>query len=176
MSEPRRWNLGAKLTLVALPFMLLGLVAIAATLWVSWQLEGGAAAVNEAGRMRMQTYRLSLSVATADEARLRSQVASFEHSLALLRSGDPERPLFVPWDDNVSKRFAKVERGPIAATVAASGPARGRARDSATIEAAAAPYRESPTNCQVRTRRRRARGACRRRRTGSPRRSRRPPP
>jgi two-component system nitrate/nitrite sensor histidine kinase NarX len=52
MSEPRRWNLGAKLALVALPFMLL---AIAATLWVSWQLEGGAAPVNEAGRMRMQT-------------------------------------------------------------------------------------------------------------------------
>ena len=65
MTEPRRWNLGAKLALVALPFMLLSLLAIAATLWVSWQLEGGAAAVNEAGRMRMQTYRLSLSLATA---------------------------------------------------------------------------------------------------------------
>jgi hypothetical protein len=76
MSEPRRWNLGAKLALVALPFMLLSLLAIAATLWVSWQLEGGAAPVNEAGRMRMQTYRLSLSLATQSMigtiARLRS--------------------------------------------------------------------------------------------------------
>ena len=110
MSEPRRWNLGAKLALVALPFMLLTLLAIAATLWVSWQLEGGAAAVNEAGRMRMQTYRLSLSLATADDAALRQQVAAFERSLALLRDGDPERPLFVPWDDTVRARFATVEK------------------------------------------------------------------
>ena len=110
MSEPRRWNLGAKLALVALPFMLLSLLAIAATLWVSWQLEGGAAAVNEAGRMRMQTYRLSLSLATADDAALRQQVAAFEHSLQLLRDGDPERPLFVPWDDTVRERFATVEK------------------------------------------------------------------
>ncbi len=109
MSEPRQWNLGAKLALVALPFMLLSLLAIAATLWVSWQLEGGAAAVNEAGRMRMQTYRLSLSLATADDAALRQQVAGFESSLQLLRHGDPERPLFVPWDDSVRARFATVE-------------------------------------------------------------------
>jgi two-component system nitrate/nitrite sensor histidine kinase NarX len=110
MSEPRRWNLGAKLALVALPFMLLSLLAIAATLWVSWQLEGGAAAVNEAGRMRMQTYRLSLSLATADDASLREQVQAFERSLKLLREGDPERPLFVPWDDTVRARFGTVER------------------------------------------------------------------
>ena len=42
--------------------MLLVLLSTAATLWVSWQLDGGAAAVNEAGRMRMQAYRMSLSV------------------------------------------------------------------------------------------------------------------
>ena len=99
-----------KLALVALPFLILSLLAISATLWVSWQLDGGAAAVNEAGRMRMQTYRLSLSLATADDANHRRQVAAFEDSLALLRSGDPERPLFVPWDDTVRARFATVER------------------------------------------------------------------
>ena len=128
-SEPRRWNLGAKLALVALPFMLLSLLAIGATLWVSWQLEGGAAAVNEAGRMRMQTYRLSLSIATADEARLRDQIGAFEQSLALLRSGDPERPLFVPWDADVRARFTTVEQrlGEVPATLDrrwASGGAR----------------------------------------------------
>ena len=106
----RQWNLGMKLALVATPFLILTLLAITATLWVSWQLEGGAAAVNEAGRMRMQTYRLSLSLATADEPSLRQQVAGFEDSLALLRGGDPERPLFVPWDDTVRARFATVEQ------------------------------------------------------------------
>jgi two-component system, NarL family, nitrate/nitrite sensor histidine kinase NarX len=110
MSETRQWNLGMKLALVATPFLILTLLAITATLWVSWQLDGGAAAVNEAGRMRMQTYRLSLSLATADEASVREQVAGFEDSLALLRGGDPERPLFVPWDDTVGARFATVEQ------------------------------------------------------------------
>jgi two-component system nitrate/nitrite sensor histidine kinase NarX len=38
------------------PFLLLALLS---TLWVSWQLDGGAAAVNEAGRMRMQAYRMA---------------------------------------------------------------------------------------------------------------------
>jgi len=110
MNPPPQWTLGTKLALVATPFLALTLLAISATLWVSWQLEGGAAAVNEAGRMRMQTYRLSLSLASADEPSRRSQVTAFEHSLALLRSGDPERPLFVPWDDTVRVRFATVER------------------------------------------------------------------
>ncbi|HYN61834.1 MAG TPA: type IV pili methyl-accepting chemotaxis transducer N-terminal domain-containing protein [Rubrivivax sp.] len=110
MNTARQWTLGTKLALVATPFLVLTLLAISATLWVSWQLEGGAAAVNEAGRMRMQTYRLSLSLATADEASLRAQVAAFEDSLALLRLGDPERPLFVPWDDAVRERFETVEQ------------------------------------------------------------------
>ncbi|MGL6111051.1 MAG: type IV pili methyl-accepting chemotaxis transducer N-terminal domain-containing protein [Rubrivivax sp.] len=110
MSTVRQWNLGTKLALVATPFLFLTLLAISATLWVSWQLEGGAAAVNEAGRMRMQTYRLSLSLATADAQSLQRQVAAFEDSLALLRLGNPERPLFVPWDDTVRERFAAVEQ------------------------------------------------------------------
>ena len=54
MTPRKHWSLGAKLALVATPFLLLALASIAMTLWVSWQLEGGAAAVNEAGRMRME--------------------------------------------------------------------------------------------------------------------------
>jgi two-component system nitrate/nitrite sensor histidine kinase NarX len=110
MSHPKHWSLGVKLALVAAPFLLLALLSIAITLWVSWQLEGGAAAVNEAGRMRMQAYRLSLSIGTADAKALPAQRAEFEHSLELLRDGDPERPLFVPWDDAVREDFAVVER------------------------------------------------------------------
>src|SRR5512134_2852964 len=111
MSHPRHWSLGGKLGLVGLPFLLLALLSIALTLWVSWQLDGGAAAVNEAGRMRMQAYRMSLSVGTGEDAALPQQVAEFERSLDLLRHGDLERPLFVPWDDAVRARFGVVERG-----------------------------------------------------------------
>ena len=54
MSQMNRWNLGTKLALSAAPFALLALLSITLTLWMSWQLDGGGAAVNEAGRMRMQ--------------------------------------------------------------------------------------------------------------------------
>ena len=70
MGHPRHWSLGVKLALIGTPFLLLALLMIAVTLWVSWQLEGGAAAVNEAGRMRMQAYRLSLSIGTSDQKAL----------------------------------------------------------------------------------------------------------
>lgn len=108
MNRDSRWSLGAKLTAVATPFLLLGFLAISLTLWVSWQLEGGAAAVNEAGRMRMQAYRIALARATPDQAAVAAHVAEFERSLLLLRDGDPERPLFVPWDDAVTAGFVSI--------------------------------------------------------------------
>lgn len=108
MTHRKHWSLGAKLTLVVAPFLLLGLLSTAATLWVSWQLDGGAAAVNEAGRMRMQSYRMALSIGTGETSALAGQVQEFDRSLAVLRSGDPERPLFVPWDDTVRARFEAV--------------------------------------------------------------------
>lgn len=104
------WSLGAKLTLIGAPFLLLVLLSTAATLWVSWQLDGGAAAVNEAGRMRMQSYRMALSIGTSETAALPAQVREFDQSLSTLRSGDPERPLFVPWDNAAHAHFASVEQ------------------------------------------------------------------
>lgn len=105
----RHWNLGSKLLMVGAPFLLLIFMATVATLWVSWQLDGGAAAVNEAGRMRMQSYRMSLSIGTRETSQLPEQIAEFNRSLSTLRQGDPERPLFVPWDTDTNQRFAVVE-------------------------------------------------------------------
>lgn len=110
MHRIRHWPLGAKLSLVAAPFLLLAICSIAVLVWMSLQLEGGAASVNEAGRMRMQAYRMVLSVGVGDTQAVPKHVAEFERSLALLRQGDPERPLFVPWDDTVRVRFAAVEQ------------------------------------------------------------------
>jgi two-component system nitrate/nitrite sensor histidine kinase NarX len=109
MSSQRHWSLGAKLVMVGAPFLLLIFMATVATLWVSWQLDGGAAAVNEAGRMRMQSYRMSLSIGTRETRQLPEQSAEFDRSLATLRRGDPERPLFVPWDTDTHQRFAVIE-------------------------------------------------------------------
>lgn len=106
----RNWGLGAKLFLVATPFLLIALCSIGTLVWMSLQLEGGAASVNEAGRMRMQAYRMLLSAGAGDTAALPQQVAEFERSLMLLRKGDPDRPLLVPWDETVRKSFKTVER------------------------------------------------------------------
>ncbi len=102
------WGLGAKLALVASPFIALALLLIALTLWVSSQLDGGAAALNEAGRMRMQTFRLSLSVSTGNHEAAVQQARQFDTSIALLRHGDAARPLFMPWDDETRPRFDAV--------------------------------------------------------------------
>lgn len=109
MKNRTQWSLGTKLALIGAPFLLLALLSTAATLWVSWQLDGGAAAVNEAGRMRMQSYRMALSIGIAQTELLPEQVRQFDQSLALLRHGDPVRPLFVPWDAAVQAQFQAVE-------------------------------------------------------------------
>ena len=114
MRSLQPWPLGAKLSLVAAPFGLLALCAITVLVWMSLQLEGGAAAVNEAGRMRMQAYRMVLSAQAGQAgpaATLQQEMATFDSSLQLLRQGDPERPLFVPWDARVRQRFAAVVAG-----------------------------------------------------------------
>ncbi|MBP6813417.1 MAG: type IV pili methyl-accepting chemotaxis transducer N-terminal domain-containing protein [Burkholderiaceae bacterium] len=109
MRIARNWTLGAKLALLAMPFLLMAMASIGVLVWMSLQLEGGAASVNEAGRMRMQAYRMVLAAESGDVLALPGQLREFERSLRLLRDGDPERPLFVPWDDTVRLRFSAVE-------------------------------------------------------------------
>ena len=103
-------SLSTKLVRIGAGLLLVALASIGLTLWVTWQLEGGAAAVNEAGRMRMQTWRLtSVAQAGPAQADVAALVQEFDRSLELLRRGDASRPLFVPWDDAVTRQFATVE-------------------------------------------------------------------
>ncbi len=103
-------SLAKKLVRIGASLLVVALVSIGLTLWVTWQLEGGAAAVNEAGRMRMQTWRLVSAVqAGLERAERQALLLRFDDSLALLRQGDPARPLFMPWDDDVRQRFSEVE-------------------------------------------------------------------
>jgi two-component system, NarL family, nitrate/nitrite sensor histidine kinase NarX len=102
-------TLSAKLVASGTSLLVLALASISLTLWVTWNLQGSAAAVNEAGRMRMQTYRMAMSVATGgDAAELRALARTFDDSLALLEAGDPSRPLFVPWSSGSREGFAEV--------------------------------------------------------------------
>lgn len=107
-------GLASKLLAIGGVFLVLALASIGLTLWVTWQLEGGAAAVNEAGRMRMRSYQLALSLQhpTVERAEflhdVQSRLQDFEDSLTLLRAGDPGRPLSVPWDDDTLTGFKGV--------------------------------------------------------------------
>jgi len=108
VTRPR--TLRAKLGAVGGALLLLALLSIGLTLWVTWQLEGGAAAVNEAGRMRMQTWRMAQTLALGDRARLAREVAQFDASMTLLARGDPARPLFVPHGEASARAFDAVHR------------------------------------------------------------------
>jgi two-component system nitrate/nitrite sensor histidine kinase NarX len=102
------WTLARKLLAIGISMLVLALASIGLTLWVSWQLEGGAAAVNEAGRMRMQTWQLAASLHEAPPEQVRAQFDRFEASLELLADGDPSRPLLVPWNGAARAAFADV--------------------------------------------------------------------
>jgi two-component system nitrate/nitrite sensor histidine kinase NarX len=100
-------SLTAKLAVIGSVLLACGLASIGLTMWVTWQLGGGAAAVNEAGRIRMQTWRLVHAV-QSDRAAVPALVAEFDASIELLRAGDPKRPLFVPVTGVTRERFDAV--------------------------------------------------------------------
>src|SRR6185436_6870150 len=72
-------------------FLLLALVAIGTTLWLSWQLEGAAAAINETGSVRKQEYRLAMLLSREVHApgngytpAARAQMGAIDATLALI--------------------------------------------------------------------------------------------
>lgn len=106
-----RQRLSTKFFSFGLGLLILALLSIGLTMWVTRQLDGGAAAVNEAGRLRMQTWRLaSLVQAQAHSQEIAQRVAEFDHSLVLLEQGDQNRPLFVPWNEVTLASFGRLQR------------------------------------------------------------------
>jgi two-component system nitrate/nitrite sensor histidine kinase NarX len=97
-----------QVVVIGMACLALALASIGLTLWVSWQLEGGGAAVNEAGRMRMLSYRLALDVATGRRSAIPAQLGTLDATLDRLERGDPSRPLFVPWNDALRGEFEAV--------------------------------------------------------------------
>lgn len=106
-----RQRLSTKFFSFGLGLLVLALLSIGLTMWVTRQLDGGAAAVNEAGRLRMQTWRLaSLVQAQAPSKEIAQRVAEFDHSLVLLEHGDQNRPLFVPWNEVTLTSFGRLQQ------------------------------------------------------------------
>jgi two-component system, NarL family, nitrate/nitrite sensor histidine kinase NarX len=110
MPTTQTTSLSRKLVRIGVALLVMALTSISLTLWVTWQLEGGAASVNEAGRMRMQTWRMAseIQAGIAEEMRM-ARIAEFDQNLNVLAQGDPSRPLFVPWDPVVRSKFTAVQ-------------------------------------------------------------------
>jgi two-component system nitrate/nitrite sensor histidine kinase NarX len=114
---PRK--LGSKLTAILIAYLVVAVGAVGLTLLTSWQLEGGAAAVNDMGSQRMRSYHIALLIGQAnapgaDRARLtqavRAEMTQFERVLADLERGDSSRPMMLPRDPQIRGRFDALKR------------------------------------------------------------------
>ena len=112
-------KLSRKIVGILVAFFLVALTAIGMTLYLSWQLAGVAAAINDAGSQRMRTYRIVHLMARSLEAQektvtfgqdVATELERFDRVLKDLRQGDPVRPLAPPRDGDVQQRLLAVEQ------------------------------------------------------------------
>ncbi|OHX19435.1 type IV pili methyl-accepting chemotaxis transducer N-terminal domain-containing protein [Chromobacterium sphagni] len=103
-------SLSSKLLVLSFLALAVSLTSIGYTLVLSWRLEGGAAAINDVGSLRMRTYRTAYLGATqAQRQQILDEVDDFDTILARLRHGDPARPLFLPASREVHQQQQRIE-------------------------------------------------------------------
>lgn len=110
-------KLSRKIVGMLVVFFIIATVAIGMTLLLSWQLEGVAAAINDAGSQRMRTYRMGHLMARGLEApgpetakSLGEEMQRFDKMLRDLEQGDPLRPLSSARNSEVLQRLQAVEQ------------------------------------------------------------------
>ena len=105
---------GKRLTFRILITTLLGLaftlMAIGYTLLLSWQLEGGAAAINEAGSLRVRSYRLAVVMERVISTSAEDELVQFSNTLNNLQMGDAKRPLFLPTTKPIREQMLAVQK------------------------------------------------------------------
>lgn len=117
MSSPApratRFNRRLSTRIVALSGISLALVLtmIVGTLWLSWQLEGAGAAINDAGSLRMRAANVAVALQETRAGRaadIDGQMARLDETLANLQRGEPSRPLFLPDTADIRAQFQTV--------------------------------------------------------------------
>ncbi len=112
-------KLSGKIIGILVAFFLVALIAISLTLYLSWQLEGNAAAINDAGSQRMRTYRIVFLLSRpqptqADDEALKAsitnEVDTFERVMHSLENGDPNRPLFLPNEAEIARLLKQMRK------------------------------------------------------------------
>ena len=131
-------KLSRKIVGMLVVFFAVATVAIGLTLLISWQLEGVAGAINDAGSQRMWTYRMGHLMARGLESKaqeasvtqiLGEEMGRFDKVMRDLQLGDPIRPLSSPRNEEVQHQLHEVKTAwqgriqPLVARYLAGGPA-----------------------------------------------------
>ena len=94
---PSRHSLSTKLIVLAVLWLVVATVSIGYTLSLSWQLQGGGAAINDAGSLRMRSYHMLVMLSQQQPREvIEADQRIFEQTLNTLIDGDPARPLMLP--------------------------------------------------------------------------------
>jgi two-component system nitrate/nitrite sensor histidine kinase NarX len=115
MESSNQLPIGKRLTFRILMTTVVGLAltlaAIGYTLLLSWQLEGGGAAINEAGSLRMRSYRLAIVLEHPTKgSSVAQELQEFNRTLSDLEHGDAKRPLFLPQTTPIREQMRKVQQ------------------------------------------------------------------
>lgn len=106
-----RDRLSTRIVACSVLALLVVLSMICWTLWLSWQLEGAGAAINDTGSLRMRANRIGIEFLESQPGRLdlaQGEVTEQGVTLARLHAGVPSRPLFLPEDAAIRAQLNKV--------------------------------------------------------------------
>ncbi|MFW8565423.1 type IV pili methyl-accepting chemotaxis transducer N-terminal domain-containing protein [Orrella sp. 11846] len=109
--RPNKDRLGKRLVVLTMAALLFGLTMVFGTLWLSWTLEGAAAAINDAGSLRMQSTRLALTLSQGEASRHRipALISQVDDTLNNLSHGVPSRPLRLPSNVAAQTELVRVQ-------------------------------------------------------------------
>lgn len=106
-----RHRLSTRIIATSLAALVVVLSMISWTLWLSWQLEGAGAAINDTGSLRMRANRVAVELMRPQEGRkvrTDEQILLMDETIARLAKGNPARPLFIPNDEGIRKQWSEV--------------------------------------------------------------------
>ncbi len=109
-SIPRIKSLSFQLLVGMLFWLLCALVFTGYTLLLSWELENGGVAINDAGSLRKRTFQMALLHNQAPNSpELKTEQADFEHVLLNLQNVGQGK-LFLPDNDNLRKQVQIIDQ------------------------------------------------------------------
>lgn len=114
MDQPAlRDRLSLRIVASSLIALVVVLSMVCWTLWLSWQLEGAGAAINDTGSLRMRANRVGielLQTQPGQRERTLRELQAQRDTLDRLQRGNPARPLFLPGDPAIRTQMQRVRQ------------------------------------------------------------------